>query len=215
MSAYLASEGQIRASLEKRNLGFHAFLRASEICNLHVSDLCFPSDALLSDFLAIREGCIVQSAKTGKRQYIPFSDATLIPRLKKFVLSKPRSSISLSHLSYNDISPTLHKMLAHLRLNKQSCRLHSLRNGGATFEWLDNTPFPDVVLKGGWEAESSCKRYLNAGKALLVWTTLSNRSSRMIIQLAPRGRASASEGRAGPPYALPGPLHWGTRAGLS
>lgn len=154
ISAWLASFGRVRASLAI-NLGFHAFLRANEICSMQVTDFCFPNDDRLSDFLADRSGFVVRNAKTGKNQYIPVTDATLLRGLNRFVLSKPSSASSLFHLSYSELTASFHDALVHFKITNLVYRLHSIRHGGATFEWLNNVPLQDVMMKGRWEAESS------------------------------------------------------------
>lgn len=203
MCTWRASKGNIHASLAI-NLGFHGFLRANEICSLKVSDICFSNDPRLSDFLSSRAGCVVRNAKTGKNQCIPLSEQTLLRRLQRFVLSKPPLTASLFQLSYADLSAYFHDALSHLKLTTQGYSLHSLRHGGATFEWLNNSTLKDVMMKGRLESESSCKRYLNAGRAILVRTTLSHCSSALIHQLAPRWRATAEVVGAEQPR---GPLH--------
>lgn len=171
--AWLSAKGKIRASFAVY-LGFHCFLIANEICHLHISDICFPNDARLSDFISNRAGCVFRNVKTSKNQYIPVSADNLLRRLRRFVSSKPRSASSLFEFSYRELNSCFHAALHHFRLSKQGYRLHSLCHGGATFEWMENTPLQDVMTKGRWEAESSCKQYLNAGKALLVRTAISS-----------------------------------------
>lgn len=191
---WFASCGKIRASLAV-NLGLHCFVRANEICNLKISDLCFPNDVRLPDYLTSRSGCVVRSAKTGKNRFIRLSDDTLLRRLHRFIASKPLSAVSLFSLSYAELSASFKTTLHHLHLSNHGYQLHSIWHGGAAYEWLNSTPLQDVMMKGRWKAEASCKRYLNAGKALLVRTSLSRRSVSLISHYAPRLCASASEGR--------------------
>lgn len=194
LCAWLASQGKFRQSLAI-NLGFHAFLRANEICRLRCADICFPGDPRLSDFRSTRAGCIVRHAKTGKNQFVSILDIVLLRRLKRFVLSHPHRHGSLFCLSYALLMAVFKTSLEHFHLHNTGYTLHSLRHGGATFDWLNGNRLEDVMLKGRWSSEKSCKHYLNAGKALLVRTSLPSRSALKIKTFASRRRATAVEER--------------------
>lgn len=141
-----------------------------------VSDLWFATYPRLSDLFSHRTGCVFRNAKTGKNQFIQLSDDALLRRLKRFVLSKPNNDTSLFHLSYADLCPSFSDAVEYFKLSKNGYRLHSLRQGGATFDCLNESTLQDVMMKGRWEAEASWKRYLNAGRALLIRNTISPRS---------------------------------------
>lgn len=70
------------------SLVFHAFLLANEILGLQVTDLCFARDNRLSDFLTSRAGCVIRTAKAGKNQFAPLTDAVLLRCLHCFVQSR-------------------------------------------------------------------------------------------------------------------------------
>lgn len=161
-------------------------MRADEVCRLRPHDICFEDDVRLSDFHSSRAGCVVRDAKTGKNQFVPLSDLTLLRRLKRFVNSLKPNSTTLFRFSYARLSAVFQDALSHFSLTRHGYRLHSLRHGGATFEWLHKTPLEDVMMKGRWESDKSCKRYLNAGKALLVRTSLSQTSTALIERFASR-----------------------------
>ena len=46
--------------------------------------------------------------------------------------------------------------------------LHSLRHGGATHLHLSGVPIEDVMYRGRWASNKSCRRYIQAGRALLL-----------------------------------------------
>lgn len=194
LSALLVSIGDILTSLAI-NLLFHGFLRSKEVCSLRANDICFANNARLSDFLANRAVYVVTDAKTGKIQFVPLSKQTLLRCLKRFICTIATSSGLLFHLPYTNVTASFHAALQHFHLTKQDYRLHSLRHCGATFEWLNNLRMENVMLKGTWEAENTCKRYLNAGKALLVCTTLSSRSTTHIERYASSWCATAERVR--------------------
>lgn len=147
ISAWLASQDRFCESLAL-NIGFHGFLRANEICKLQKSDICFPGDFRLSDFHSSRAGCVGRHAKTGKNQFIPLTDDTLLRRLRRFSNSLPHHTPDLFSISYSSLTSTFKEVLHHFHLGKVGYTLHSLRHGGATYQWLNGSPFEDVMLKG-------------------------------------------------------------------
>lgn len=145
--SWFASQQRYRESLALM-LGFHGLLRANEICKLQRSDICFPGDLRLADFRNARAGCVVWHAKTRKNQFIPLSDPTIPRRLVRFSDSLSTSSTSLFSLSYASLTTSFKEALHFFHLGKLGYTLHSLRHGGVTFEWLNASPFEDVMLKG-------------------------------------------------------------------
>ena len=72
--------------------------------------------------------------------------------------------------------------------------LHSLRHGGATFEWLERNSFDDIMLKGRWRSKASCRHYLNAGKVLLISTQFSASALELIRTHAAWWRHASKKG---------------------
>lgn len=89
-------------------------------------------------------------------------------RLRHFISSKEFRSLSLFSLSYADLTGSFKESLNHLNISHVCYMLHSLRHENATFEWPKKLPLDDVLLKGKWESDKYCKRYLKDFKELLV-----------------------------------------------
>ena len=59
---------------------------------------------------------------------------------------------------------------------------HSLRHGGATRWHLLRHPIEDILLRGRWSSTKSARRYIQAGRAMLL-TTSTSRSTAATAKL--------------------------------
>ena len=53
--------------------------------------------------------------------------------------------------------------------------VHSLRHGGATRDHLRGRPLEDILMRGRWASTKSARRYVQAGRSLLLATKVPRR----------------------------------------
>jgi integrase len=146
-------------------LSFDAYLRVSELCNLRKADVADFNDPRIgqntSMYLRLRE------AKTGKNQWVSVKRVELVLLIRCLLKGKSAESRVF------DFSPATFRR----RLRKTCCALglpnytpHSLRHGGATCDHLSGVALEDIMLRGRWASSSSARRYIQAGRALLLST---------------------------------------------
>lgn len=123
--------------------------------------------------------------RPGKTSTYQFQTKRLLRWHNRFISSKPKSAKSLFSFSYTDLTASFHAALQHLRLSKQGYRLHSLRHGGSTFEWLSNSPLQDVMMKGRWEAESQTiskrRKSIDRSERALFTLSINDRTIRLAL----------------------------------
>lgn len=164
------------------HLAFNGYLRSLELLNIRVGDIALPGDARLDrSSSAVNGGCVVRDAKTGSNQFVPLDDMLLLKRLRILMNDSDLGSNELLFpYSYAALSLFLSDALEHLRLGHIGYTLHSLRHGGATRDFLEKVDVADIMVKGRWLSDSSCRRYLNAGKGLLLTVQFSDEAKRRI-----------------------------------
>lgn len=146
-------------------LSFDAYLRVSELCNLRKADVADFNDPRIgrntSMYLRLRD------AKTGKNQWVSVKRVELVLLIRCLLKGKSAETRVF------DFSPAAFRR----RLRKTCCALglpnytpHSLRHGGATCDHLSGVTLEDIMLRGRWASSSSARRYIQAGRALLLST---------------------------------------------
>ena len=91
-----------------------------------------------------------------------------------------RSKILFS-IYYTQLIVDLKEKLNYLHLPTDDFILLSLRNGGATRDFLSRVVLKYIMVQGRWSFLSSCRGYLIAGQSLLLRVQLP-RSARIRIQ---------------------------------
>lgn len=134
---------------------------------------------------------MVRHVKTGRNQFVPLTDEVLLRRLRRFTSSLLPYCDFLFSLTYASFTSTFHDALRFFHLEDVGYTLHSLRHGGATWEWLNGRLLEYVMLKGRWSSKKSFKHYINAQKALLVRSSLPIVSDPLLRRFASRCRDTA------------------------
>lgn len=144
-------------------LTFHCYLRATEGVNLLVSDVILPGPTVPSTDAAI----FLPYSKTGRNQSVMITSTHLVSLLRKQIRGKEPDH-PVFDFSYWVVARAVKTILCDWGLGEQFSPLHSLRQGGATTDFQRGVPFPDIKVRGRWVLESTCRRYLQAAKALLL-----------------------------------------------
>lgn len=87
-------------------------------------------------------------------------------------------------LSYGQLHSKFHDALKSVGLERPRYTCQSLRHGGASTDWILGRNFDEIKNKRRWLSDKSFKRYLDAGKGLLLPTGLSTDMVTIINRLA-------------------------------
>lgn len=179
-------------------LCFHGLLRAQELLATRFGDIALPGDARLNSLhRSARAGLLVRDAKTGSNQFVPLSDEGTLSRIQSWSQAKRLCPTDeLFSMSYYQLSKAFDTALAHLGISSLGFTLHSIRHGGATSAFLQGAQFAEVMELGRWASKASCRRYLNAGKGLLLTLSIPAVARRRIRRYS-RLWSTASFGRCG------------------
>jgi integrase len=144
---------------------FDALLRTGEVLNLRASDFAAPEDPRLGP--ASAEAALrIRSAKTGSNQFAQLQHTDVISMLKRRVDGlAPEARIFKT-------SPSRYRAVFKGALQKLGLTAayvpHSLRHGAATRALNRGVPIEDIMRRGRWASNKSCRTYLQQGQALLL-----------------------------------------------
>jgi integrase len=160
-------------------LAFDCLLRVGELASLRISDVAFEDPRTSS---AIKEMVIrLRRTKTGREQSVVVRDGAvrdIVLNWKTSLSSTNRDSF-LFAFTTDRFRRVLKGACAQLGLSS-SYVAHSLRHGGATHMYLvEKLKVEDIMIYGRWAVLTSCKRYIQAGRALLLSVEVPARAARM------------------------------------
>lgn len=155
-------------------LSHECYLRANEAVRLQVQDFADgTSDSLvsaLSPELGIA-GISLGQTKTGRNQFVTIRDRLVRDLLRRHVHNRAPTDRIFS-ISYNTYRRQFNESLQRLGIHTFGFVLHSLRHGGATFDFLQNRELQYILHRGRWLQYNSARRYIEAGAALLTRLSL-------------------------------------------
>lgn len=136
------------------------YMRISEFCGIVSRDVDFDRKTGLATIRLAR-------TKTGLNQSVVVRDLGLSCLLRSFLRTAPDSKPLFG------VSPAKYRSLFaaacdRLQLGSIGFTPHSLRHGGATFDYSNGTPLEDILHRGRWAVSKSAKTYVQAGRALLI-----------------------------------------------
>jgi integrase len=164
---------------------FDCYLRVSELCNIrrsHVVKHIGPRNRAFTDVAVI-----LPQTKTGVNQSVPVWDHDVATILWAWV-SSPHVGAS-SDARVFDFSPTLLRRLIHRccqaqRLHGIPYTPHSLRHGGATFDFMRTGDVSFVQFRGRWASMESARRYIQTTRAMLSFHQAPAESTELGRQLS-------------------------------
>ena len=157
-------------------LSFDCYLRISEFVNLKVSDIVIPGiDCRSSRTLRHKVVLCLEQTKTGRNQSVIIRRSEIASLVSTFIqhkktLHSKRSNIqplklfSFTAASYRRIFKST---CYQLHLSHIGYTPHSLRHGGATFDFQNSISISDIKTRGRWRDTKSAERYIQTGVALL------------------------------------------------
>ena len=142
-------------------LCFFGYLRISECLNLLWEDITFPAPQQPG-------GVRLRQTKTGKNQSVLIHRPFIWDIFRRFQSRFQRGSASPFSLTRQQFSGKLHHHLVSLGLTGLGLTTHSMRHGGATYDFMQGVPVADIIEKGRWKSQLSASRYLQCGQSLLL-----------------------------------------------
>lgn len=168
-------------------VSFDALLRVSEMAALRVEDVSPPLDHRRGRISSVAGGGAVPPStahvvlrlgvtKTGSNQWVTMTNPQVESLLLRYITGRHRNELVFNlalpgqHFGGQRQYRNAFRLCCRgLRLDHLRFTPHSLRHGGAThaLQHLDQT-IETVMLRGRWQSVSSCRIYLQAGRAQLL-----------------------------------------------
>jgi integrase len=169
-------------------VAFDALLRISEVTSLRVRDVSAPSDPRRGRIDSSVSRSVVGTAtsghvllrlaitKTGRNQWVELTNLSVETLLLQHISGRQDDELVFNLLLPHHSTQAarayryaLHVVCHRLGLEGQHFTPHSLRHGGATHALLHlRQSVETVLLRGRWQSMSSCRTYLQAGRAQLL-----------------------------------------------
>ena len=146
-------------------LAFDCLLRIGELLALRKEDIAFPGDHRLPggySSVLVR----LRKTKTGRNQSVVVRNVALRSLLFDLVNVTGDRQL-LFPFSPNVFRSRFKLVCRELGLDSNYVP-HSLRHGGATTLHLDGWKVEDILLRGRWESTKAARRYIQAGRAVLM-----------------------------------------------
>jgi hypothetical protein len=152
-------------------LSFDCYLRISEFTNLTVNDILHAGVDARSSRVEPRVVVCLKQTKTGRNQSVIVRRALVASLITRFCESQRSSSDGTDCKLFNFSTASYRKSFKHacnmLNLSQIGYTPHSLRHGGATFDFQSGVAIADIKTRGRWRDTKSAERYIQTGVALL------------------------------------------------
>jgi len=160
----LVMDGSLRFAIGVL-LSFDCLLRVGELVNLRREDIADAKDARIG-VSAVDMTLRLRSTKTGPNQWVTVTNP-IIKRLLRTILAATPADGHLFPFSTSTYRTRFKAACASLGLSSAYVP-HSLRHGGATRAHLLGMPLEDILIRGRWASSKSARRYIQAGRAMLM-----------------------------------------------
>lgn len=151
-------------------LAFDCYLRIGELTGLRRRDVADKGDARLGSAytgVSLR----LASTKTGKNQFVEVRNPSVRMLLTQLLARLPHRKSKLLGVSTSTYRKHFKASCAALGLSPDYVP-HSLRHGGATHDFLSGLGIEEVLRHGRWASTKSARHYIQAGRALLLTTSV-------------------------------------------
>ena len=172
-------------------LAFHCMLRGSELANLRVGDIALPGDPRLGSALS-GALLLLPRTKTGRDQSVPVRSRHLVRVLFSMTADRDPDELLLRR-SLASIRYYFNIAAREAGLQAAHFSLHSLRAGGATYEFLRGMSVESILVLGRWRSTPMAAHYIRMGPARLAATRLPLSTLRLAQRLSARYLASLRE----------------------
>lgn len=161
-------------------LSFDLYLRVNEALRLDITDVTLPGMGAATGTSA--GGIHIRIAKTGVNQSVLLRSSLVIELLRRHASNI--ASGPLFSFSYKQYTSQLASVLQELDIaHVDILTPHSLRHGGASHDFLRGVPLADIIARGRWASVEGGRRYIQAGRALLLSLRLPQTVESMCRQL--------------------------------
>lgn len=146
-------------------LSFDCFLRVGELVGLKREDVADTEDIRIgAEFkgMALR----LRKTKTGPNQWVEVED-NAVKELLRGIIKTTKSKGYLFPFSTSSFRRSLKLSCQELGLSPEYVP-HSLRHGGATRSHLLGRSLEDILMRGRWASTKSARRYIQAGRGMLL-----------------------------------------------
>lgn len=149
-------------------VAFDCYLRVGELTRIRYCDVIQPSDPRVGSAhatMAIR----LPITKTGRNQWVSIQRSSVAQVFLQYLRSRPFRPTDLVF----PFTPTQFRRLIHsvsltLGVGHIPYVPHSFRHGGATCDYLSGRTIEQIMFHGRWKSMESARRYIQAGRAILV-----------------------------------------------
>ena len=144
-------------------LGFHCYLRPSELLNLCPTDIAIHSD--LSGVIAL------ENTKTSRRkralEHVDIEDP-VVALLVLLLKQQPRATTRIFDFNYATVRAYFRDFMGQLGISVHGFRLYSLRRGGAAWDFRNTGSIDRSLHRGRWGSYRAASLYLTDAKASAV-----------------------------------------------
>ena len=146
---------------------FAGLLRISEALALTWEDVIFPDQHLGGYFIVLMLRTTKKGILDGER--VVLHNKRLVDYLVEFRSRyMKKSSEPFCRASYTTIRTWLHRATGALGFDPELFRTHSCRRGGATALALAGFPLSEIMLRGRWASDTSCRLCTKKGEVSLL-----------------------------------------------
>lgn len=149
-------------------IAFDCYLRVGELTRLTYADVLQPNDPRVGSAytgMALRLGV----TKTGPNQSVTIAREQVQTVLLHYLGAYPFLANQRIFPFSPDSFRLLLKQVAHaLGVSHIPYVPHSLRHGGATYDYLRGHTVEQIMFRGRWAAMESARRYIQTSRALLI-----------------------------------------------
>jgi integrase len=160
-------------------VGFCAFLRTVEIIHVQKKHITFSGDRRLIIDLGLTKG----GKRKGETEQVTLTDGVAIS-LIKWLISSMQPGDYLFPFSYNTFSRLLGQSLQVLQLSHDGYRPHSLRRGGATWDFRQHGNISVTSERGRWSNLRTCRIYINEAAVALSSLQRSDLAKSLVARYA-------------------------------
>ena len=150
-------------------VGFDCYLRVGELLRLRRSDIVRFDDPRMGSADRSMAVCLGRT-KTGRNQDVPLQNPAVMAVLTLWLSRLPRHTGNqrvFAPVTDAKLRELLHSACDTLRLPTQYVP-HSLRHGGATYDFLRTRDIGFVQFRGRWKSMETARTYVQTARAMLA-----------------------------------------------
>jgi integrase len=171
IASVMAKSGHLHRAVAVM-LMFHCMLRISEAMSLRVSDIALPHEGRFGACSStLLSSLRIAKSKTGENQSVSIDDIQL-QSLLMHIMHGRRPDELLFGCSTDAFSKSFANACTALGMNGMGFVPHSCRHGGATLSHVNGVSIEQIMLRGRWKSNESCRTYLQTHRSVLLTVRL-------------------------------------------